>query len=347
MENTNLQRKQQKIFAGNTTITDEQIAVFGSKTKTGTMQFSLDPDSIQTESWGEGWQGATVLEQAPFEEDFNAVGFVDSYNIAYLLQKGIPEYSENTTYFKGSICLVINNDKPTLYYSKTDNNTGNNPATDSTNWANLYSYISSFISGNFALIDGSNATFDNLSSTAKGNISSFVGWEKISEFEIDNVAEIEFTNLNDGYQHKFKFINITSSVNTYMFGVLGNSNGYINSGYSCCLFGRWSDVATQWIIDSVGYEDTTNLLITSNHNNYWYLSNVGSYVDFTIKSNLSVDGNQFFEFNSMLSSPQQSDRLMIANGNGMLLGATGLDRLKFYLSSGNFTSGIVKHYIMK
>lgn len=196
MENTNLQRKQQKIFAGNTTITDEQIAVFGSKTKTGTMQFSLDPDSIQTESWGEGWQGATVLEQAPFEEDFNAVGFVDSYNIAYLLQKGIPEYSENTTYFKGSICLVINNYKPTLYYSKTDNNTGNNPATDSTNWANLYNYISSLINNNFVILDGSNAEFNNLSTNAISNIQNLTNpdWSRLVALNIPSWS------INDTYE---------------------------------------------------------------------------------------------------------------------------------------------------
>lgn len=201
MENTNLTRKQQKIFAGNTTITDEQIAVFGSKTKTGTMQFSLDPDSIQTESWGEGWQGATVLEQAPFEEDFNAISFVNSYNIAYLFQKGIPEYSENTTYFKGSICLVIDNDKPTLYYSKTDNNTGNNPATDSTNWSNLFDIFNGIFANvnlsnlstegqaiidNKVNLDGSNATFSNLSNTAKDNI--------VNLFQIDYSAGISISS---------------------------------------------------------------------------------------------------------------------------------------------------------
>lgn len=195
--------------------------------------------------------------------------------------------------------------------------------------------------------DKANKDLDNITNTAKDNITNLVGWEKISEFEINDVAEIEFTGLNDGYQHKFEFINITSTINAYMVGVLGNSNGYINSGYFFCLFGRWSQQTSQWITDSIAGEGTSNIIITSDHNNYWYLSNQGSYVDFTTKSNLSVDGNQFFEFNSMVNSPQQSGRLMIANGNGMLLGATSLDRVKFYLSSGNFASGVIKHYIMK
>ena len=171
MENTNLTRKQQKIFAGNTTTSEEQIAVFGSKANTGTMEFSKDPDVIQNEYYIKGWQKATLLEEAPLQEDFNAIDFVESYNLAYLFQKGIPEYSENTTYFKGSICSIINSSsKPSLYYSLTDNNIGNNPTTDDTNWANLYSYISSLISDNFALIDGSNVVFNNLSTNAKDNI---------------------------------------------------------------------------------------------------------------------------------------------------------------------------------
>lgn len=169
MENTNLTRKQQKIFAGNTTVSEEQIAIFGSKANTGTMEFSKDPDIIQNEYYSKGWQTATLLEEAPLQEDFNAIDFVESYNLAYLFQKGIPEYSENTTYFKGSICLVIDNDKPTLYYSKTDNNTGNNPATDSDNWANY----TDIIAEGYAKADGSNATFDLLTKTAKTNILNF------------------------------------------------------------------------------------------------------------------------------------------------------------------------------
>ena len=232
MENTNLTRKQQKIFAGNTTITDEQIAVFGSKTKTGTMQFSLDPDSIQTESWGEGWQGATVLEQAPFEEDFNAVGFVDSYNIAYLLQKGIPEYSDNTTYFKGSICLVIDNDKPTLYYSKTDNNTGNNPATDSTNWANLYNYISSLISNNFVILDGSNAEFNNLSTNAKENIIKSV-FPSYNTETIETDVSFPYTATYDcwfSYEYAGQSNTGTLFVNGVTVGGGGSNSTFNNKG---------------------------------------------------------------------------------------------------------------------
>ena len=240
MENTNLTRKQQKIFAGNTTVSEEQIAVFGSKTQTGTMAFSKDPDIIQNENWQNGWQNATVLEEAPFEEDFNAISFVNSYNTAYLLQKGIPEYSASTTYFKGSICLLIDNDgNPTLYYSKTDNNTGNNPATDSANWSNLYSYILSLINNNFVKLDGSNAEFNNLSANAKENILSSV----LGSLQTEDETKI-------GYIKFFDTTSTTTSIilpegGTFMcsFSSYGGAGNTLLNG-SLCKYGLYAGGTT-------------------------------------------------------------------------------------------------------
>lgn len=170
MENTNLAKKQQKIFASNTTIADEQLSVFGSKAQTGTMQFSLDPNILQNnENWKNGWQNATIIKDCPFQEDFNTVEFVNTYNLAYLFQKGIPEYDPTTTYFKGSIVLSITSDKiPVIFYSKTDSNINNNPLTDTTNWGNLYDYISSLISGNFATNNLNNLTPEGKGKTFLG-----------------------------------------------------------------------------------------------------------------------------------------------------------------------------------
>ena len=72
-----------------------------------------------------------------------------------------------------------------------------------------------------------------------------------------------------------------------------------------------------------------------------------SYINFEIKSNLALGGDQFFEFNSMVKSPVQSDRLMITNGNGMLVSGLIFDKIKFFLSIGSFINGTVKHYITK
>lgn len=328
MENANLTRKQQKIFAGNTTISEEQIAVFGSKTQTGTMAFSKDPDVIQNENWQNGWQNATVLEEAPFEEDFNAIDFVESYNLAYLFQKGIPEYSENTTYFKGSICLVINNDKPTLYYSKTDNNTGNNPATDSTNWANLYSYISSFISVNFALIDGSNLT---------------KGFQFINSFDIQSGdVEIDINNLNDGARHIIYIDNLTTT------NFVDNNLPYIQLG-------------TDGVADSSNiYNYLILQQLTNNINNIFCIGNPS-----TTRFNISYNSNDnmtniYDNYIIELSSFNEKyitifvKRYMVNNENYLryiegkcIVENNNFNFLKFsstLVSSNPFQTGSVKHY---
>lgn len=132
---TNLLRKEQLIFANNKT--NNQVAVFGSRAQSGAMSFSDDPNIIQNVenggvNWCNGWESAVINSNSPFMEDFNAISYVNSYNIAYLLQKGIPEWSENTIYYKGSITVTINelDSIPTFYYSIADNNKGNNPKLD-------------------------------------------------------------------------------------------------------------------------------------------------------------------------------------------------------------------------
>ena len=122
---TDLTRKEQLIFANNSAT--NQVAVFGSKAQTGTMAFSSDPDVIQDvenngQNWQAGWNNAVINGNSPLMEDFNAISYVNSYNIAYLLQKGIAEWSANTTYYKGSIVMVLNSGIPSIYYSEQDNN---------------------------------------------------------------------------------------------------------------------------------------------------------------------------------------------------------------------------------
>lgn len=340
---TDLQRKNVKIFAINSGA--QGTSEFGSLKSTGSFVFSQDINDLQTSEYETGWRGAVVNGKTPTIPDFNTISRVISEQVAYLYQKGMAEWSSEQTYFIGNKCMIINNGVPQEYYSLTDNNIGNNPLNDTTNWKNINDLIFENISNSYVDLDGSNATFTSLSLTAKNNIKSLFLKETITINS--SIAEIEFTNINDGYQHKFEFISLETDTNSYMNAVLGNSSSYINNGYSNCLLGRWSDHSnpTQWLTDSVANENSNNLLITSNHNNYWYLSNQNSYVNFTILSNLSENGNQFFEFNSMINSSQQLGRLMVSSGNGMLIDGTNLDRIKFYLSSGNFTNGIIKHYI--
>lgn len=78
---------------------------FGSK-EAGTPQTSKDPAVIQALSarWSQGWQTAVVSgDKAAYIEDMNGFCFVDSWQISYILQMGIPEWDSGTLYFTGSV----------------------------------------------------------------------------------------------------------------------------------------------------------------------------------------------------------------------------------------------------
>ena len=96
---------------------------------------SKDPAVIQAlQAWLNGLFSAVVQvgnePAVPAIEDINSLFFVAFYQLAYLLQSGIPEWDGGTTYFKNNYCQVSG----TLYLSLTDNNVNNNPTTDVVNW---------------------------------------------------------------------------------------------------------------------------------------------------------------------------------------------------------------------
>ena len=112
-----LNRPNGKLFGSSAT----NIGVFGSG-QTSNPTTSTNPDAINTldDHWEKGWNGAVVSQApytAPFVEDMNAVNYVNSYNGAYLLQAGIPEYSKNADYYVDSVCTY--NGK--IYMCKLDN----------------------------------------------------------------------------------------------------------------------------------------------------------------------------------------------------------------------------------
>lgn len=130
-----IQRKTQKVFCNSAD--SDQLAVFGSMS-TGTPVYSSDVEELQSnEAFDLGWAAATLEDKAPFMEEMNGVQYGLTYQIAYGLQEGIPEYDSATTYYIGSICKVLEDGKPILYTSLTDDNIGNNPVNDSTNWERL------------------------------------------------------------------------------------------------------------------------------------------------------------------------------------------------------------------
>ena len=124
-------RKQQKVFAVNAS----NNGVFGSL-QANDPTYSQDPDLIQGRpAYSNGWNDATYsAEQLPPLEEFQALQYLFSRQLAYIYQEGIPEWDINTTYYKGSLVKSIQNDGSfILYVSLIDENLGNQ-VTYTTKW---------------------------------------------------------------------------------------------------------------------------------------------------------------------------------------------------------------------
>lgn len=126
-----LPSKDIKIFGGSL-IAGNNIAVFGSLAQ-GATAYSLDPDVIQSSEWLQGIAACLVGNRSPAIQDLNATLYVATYGLAYLMNSGVPEWTSTRVYYKWQLARVPNT--PFIAVSLSDNNTGNNPAADSTNWS--------------------------------------------------------------------------------------------------------------------------------------------------------------------------------------------------------------------
>ena len=123
-----ISRKTQKQFGGGLT---GSIAQFGSL-KAGAPAFSTDVNVIQAlAAWGAGLNAALTNGAPPALEDFNALCYSPTYQLKYLLQNGVPEYSSGTTYYIGSFTQDVAGD---IYISVSDANLNNTPSSNPTYW---------------------------------------------------------------------------------------------------------------------------------------------------------------------------------------------------------------------
>lgn len=172
-------RKPQKIFAGNAT----NNGVFGSL-QSGDKQLSNDVETIQSlPAYEEGWNAATISsEKLPPLEEFQGIQYANSYQLAYLLQEGIPEWDSNTTYYQGAVCKVLGySGNFILYSSLTDDNTGNHPATSTSSWKSVFNtefpfatenWVKDWVNSNYVQSN----TFGNcITSVKSSNWATFSG----------------------------------------------------------------------------------------------------------------------------------------------------------------------------
>ena len=122
-----LQRKSAKLFAENATAAAGGIAQFGSLAA-GTPNYSTDPDVIQgLQQYSDGWSAAVLGTKSPALEDRNALDYLLSYQQAYIMQRGVPEWISTETYYTGSFASLSDG---RMYVSKVDNNINHDPSTD-------------------------------------------------------------------------------------------------------------------------------------------------------------------------------------------------------------------------
>ena len=114
-----LTRVKQKIFAVDAPLGD--MGVFGSAAE-GAPQLTDDPELIQSlNSYEKGWNYEVLGPLNPLMEDRNAMDFLMTRQIAYILQQGVAEWDNGTEYFKGSLVNVSGE----IYVSVADDNMGN------------------------------------------------------------------------------------------------------------------------------------------------------------------------------------------------------------------------------
>src|ERR1035437_7431301 len=122
-----------KIFGSTAPGTD--IEQFGSAQFTGIPNYTTDPTVIQAlPTWGTGWSSAIVTaDKAPYKQDVNAVDYVTTLALCYLMQQGIPEWDANTTYYLSGNPSYVQWNAGSIYLSLQDGNIGNVPPVTASN----------------------------------------------------------------------------------------------------------------------------------------------------------------------------------------------------------------------
>jgi hypothetical protein len=121
-----IDRKYQKIFCGDVTAPDN-IPEFGS-IKEGNVQWSTDPDDIQSRlAYDNGMLSALSQNVYPFIQDFNALYYLVTRQLAYILQEGISEWLATIEYHIGSL---VRSPIGNIYVSLTNDNLNHDISTE-------------------------------------------------------------------------------------------------------------------------------------------------------------------------------------------------------------------------
>ena len=176
---TKLTRVTAKIFGetADATLTDPEIGQFGSA-KAGTYNGTGDVATIQgLTAWSNGWIDAvTPTQQFPSLPERTGVDKVLSYQNAYVLQQGIPEWDSATDYYTNGFCSKAGK----IYISLADNNINKDPETETTYWQEFTSggarNIGEIVQSTIPLTDAGLHLLDGALLSGSGSYGAFVDY---------------------------------------------------------------------------------------------------------------------------------------------------------------------------
>lgn len=270
-------RKTAKIFGETASATGDAnigpyIGQFGSA-KAGTYVGTTDIATIQALSaWSNGWVDAvTPTQQFPTLPEMTGVHKVLSYQNAYVLQQGIPEWDSATTYYTNGFCAY----NGYIYKSKADNNLNHNPSSSTSYWE-VYSAITGANTSLSNLTETGEAHFanpslGNLNTTGEGRLHALKGYSDEGELLTDSegyadVSRYIYSTFDDS---KYR---IVGTPNITLDGI---ASGFDDSNYFTTTVTasptnfeiiskfRYKTLNTQQLIWSIGSYYT--LIITSDN----------------------------------------------------------------------------------
>lgn len=145
---TKLTKYFQKVF-GLTDLGADNVAQFGSYANGSYLAAATPGDVQSTTQFSSGWFEAVLGENYPLMEDQNALDYLYSYQLAYLMQMGLAEWDSTTTYFYGSMVNVSG--VPYVCFND-DSGAGisnQNPASTLGYWSAAVPYGNSILNGAF------------------------------------------------------------------------------------------------------------------------------------------------------------------------------------------------------
>lgn len=133
-----INRATQKIFGSNANST--AITEFGTaKNAEPTYITDGNVEDIQANpSFLTGWSNSLEQDLAPFMQDSNALWYMITSQVAYLLKNGIAEYDAGTSYDLGDLAKVVQQNGTVVVYKSLQNDNLNNSTGDSNYWV-MYS----------------------------------------------------------------------------------------------------------------------------------------------------------------------------------------------------------------